>query len=184
MGLKEEERVSDLLNELADLDYNEAEGGLDSDGKEKRNKLRVELANRMLWEAISWKKKVREKWLMEGDKNSKYFHCLANYRRRINYVEDILVNGDSVTGNEAMREAAKKHFQLLYKEEFYNMPKIDNICFNRIGESDQVYLESEFNEEEIFACLKDCNGDKAPGPDGFNKTSLISLMISISMAHS
>lgn len=83
-------------------------------------------------------------------------------------MEDILVDGDSITGNENMREAARKHFQLLYKEEFHNRPKLDNLCFNKIGEADRVLLESEFTEHGIFACLKDCNGDKAPGLDGFN----------------
>lgn len=29
-------------------------------------------------------------------------------------------------------------------------------------------LEAEFSEEEIKVAVKDCDGNKAPGPDGFN----------------
>lgn len=29
-------------------------------------------------------------------------------------------------------------------------------------------MEVEFSEEEIWAAIKECNGNKAPGPDGFN----------------
>lgn len=29
-------------------------------------------------------------------------------------------------------------------------------------------MEAEFSEEEIFEGLHACDGDKAPGPDGFN----------------
>lgn len=55
VGLKEETRITNLLEELADLDYTEAETGLNVDDRDKRNVLKVELGNRMHWEAISWK---------------------------------------------------------------------------------------------------------------------------------
>lgn len=49
VGLKEEEHVTDLLSELAKFDLIETESGLDSEGKEKRNKLRLKVADRMHW---------------------------------------------------------------------------------------------------------------------------------------
>lgn len=29
-------------------------------------------------------------------------------------------------------------------------------------------IEERFIDEEVFGCLRDCNGDKALGPNGFN----------------
>lgn len=31
-----------------------------------------------------------------------------------------------------------------------------------------MYIEKEFTEDKIKKCLMECNGDKAPGPGGFN----------------
>lgn len=39
--------------------------------------MRLELANMLCREEISWRHKVIEKWLQEGDRNTRYFHNLA-----------------------------------------------------------------------------------------------------------
>lgn len=168
VGKKEENRINELMQEMDTLDSFESKSMLTADLNEKRNNLRLELANRLHMEGISWKQKVKEKWIKDGDKNTKYFHSLASHRRMTNYVEKITVNGNQISGNVAMREAAKNHFSQLYQEKFVKRPLIDNIQFNKIEESDRLLLEAEFSEDEITYCLKDCDGDKAPGPDGFN----------------
>lgn len=73
--------------------------------------MRNELAEKLQLEAISWKQKLREKWFKEGDKNTRFFHCLANHRRRNNYVEEIKYEGEVIFGNEKLREAANDYFQ-------------------------------------------------------------------------
>lgn len=119
-------------------------------------------------EAISWKQKCREKWLKDGDKNTKYFHYLANHHRRSNYVDEILVDDCRFDGNAAMREAAKSYFQNLYSEDFHLRPGLDLLQFSKIDNSYNSQLEAEFSEEEILNGLPTYDGDKAPGPDSFN----------------
>jgi hypothetical protein len=41
----------------------------------------VELDKLILMEEICWRQKSRALWLQEGDKNSKFFHRLANSHR-------------------------------------------------------------------------------------------------------
>lgn len=70
-----------------------------------------------IFSAILWRQKVREKWLKEGNRNTKFFRSMANFRRKNNHVEELYFNGEAVKGNEAMRQRSKLFFQQLYKDE-------------------------------------------------------------------
>lgn len=50
----------------------------------------------MSLEAIFWRQKAREKWLKGGDRNTKYFDSMTNYRRKNNYVEELSISGETV----------------------------------------------------------------------------------------
>lgn len=130
--------------------------------------VRAELANRIRMEEISWKQKAREKWIEEGDRNTRYFHSLASHRRRCNPVEKLQIVNKFVSGNDYLREGAMNFFQQLYIEEFLLQPTLDELHFNQISEASRCFLEEEFTDEEILDSLRSCNRDKVPGPDGFN----------------
>jgi hypothetical protein len=43
----------------------------------------------------------------------------------------------------------------------------DDLSFLSIDEDDRIWMEREFEEDEIWAVIQNFKGDKAPGPDGF-----------------
>ena len=57
-----------------------------------------------------WSQKSRVKWLKEGDKNTKFFHCMANGRRRMNYLGNILIDGKRDTEPSEVKEGIAKFF--------------------------------------------------------------------------
>lgn len=100
---KLEESTRTYISELAKLDMKEMEGPLCVRDRDGRDVVRKEVAYNMNLETISCRQKAREKWLKEGDCNTKYFHCFANYKRKCNYVEEININSVLVRGNLEMR---------------------------------------------------------------------------------
>ena len=46
-------------------------------------------------------------------------------------------------------------------------PTMDGLDFACIEEGERLSLEKEFTKEEVIQVLREMEGDKAPGPDGF-----------------
>ena len=123
-----------------------------------------------LLEETSWRQKSREIWLREGDKNTKYFHKMANARARRNFLSKIRVNEVSLSSIHEIKEGVCRAYQSLLSESGDWRPSINGLNFKVLGEGLASSLEVMFSEEEIFAALSSCCGDKAPGPDDFTMT--------------
>ena len=123
-----------------------------------------------LLEETSWRQKSREIWLREGDKNTKYFHKMANAKARRNFLSKIIVNGVNLSSLEDIKEGVCSAYQSLLSVSRDWRPSINGLNFKELGEGLASNLEVMFSEEEIFAALSSCCGDKAPGPDDFTMT--------------
>lgn len=82
------------------MDRKEREEGLSSVDNEKRDGMRVDLAKRLHMEEAC-RQKARENWPKDGNRNTKYFHCLAKHRR-CNYVEELYIEDSGIKENEAI----------------------------------------------------------------------------------
>lgn len=74
-GRAEELEIRSIITEIEIMDNAEGTSGLTDSDREKRTLLKLNLANKLNMEAISWKQKSREKWLKDSDRNTKYFYC-------------------------------------------------------------------------------------------------------------
>lgn len=50
---------------------------------------KIYLASKLHIEEILWRQEARWRWIKEGDKNAKFFLCMANHGRRINYMKEM-----------------------------------------------------------------------------------------------
>ena len=149
---------------------------LEIDGKrrvlfdfEKSERLRLinDLETNMHLEEICWRQKSRVTWLKEGDKNTKYFHKVANSHRRHNAIRNLYINGVLTLDQEAIKAEILGFYQHLYIEDTICRPLLDGLSFSSISPEEESWLERPFEEEEISNVVSNMNGDKAPGPDGF-----------------
>eukprot|EP00268_Persea_americana_P061285 TRINITY_DN7726_c0_g3_i1.p1 TRINITY_DN7726_c0_g3~~TRINITY_DN7726_c0_g3_i1.p1 ORF type:complete len:328 (-),score=59.63 TRINITY_DN7726_c0_g3_i1:2474-3457(-) len=122
--------------------------------------------NRM--EEISWRQKSRVTWLKEGDKNTKFFHRMATVRSIVNFMGRIRRGGRILESPIEVNNEIACFFEELYKCERLKRAKLDELSFPKIPDEVQSWLEREFEDEEVSRALEECDGDKAPGPDGFN----------------
>lgn len=69
------------------LESKENQGLLTAEDRTYRLSIKADLEKTMRLDEISWRQKSRVQWLKEGDKNTKFFHRIANAHCRNNHIE-------------------------------------------------------------------------------------------------
>ena len=108
--------------------------------------------------------------LKEGDRNTKFFHCIANSHRRCNTIDRLMVDEELSTDQGIIEGCITHFYRQLYSKNEVHRPLLDEVVFSRISEEDATWLDRSFDEDEVFGEVHDFNGDKAPGTDGFTMT--------------
>ncbi|XP_077234220.1 uncharacterized protein LOC143876406 [Tasmannia lanceolata] len=142
-------------------------GSATAEDFEQQGRLIQEHKELLRLEEISWRQKSRVKWLMEGDKNTAFFHAIASARRRRNRIESLEVEGAVVSDRERIIAETIAFYRSLYSDDGLVRPIPQDICFSNLSLEASAGLEIPFSEEEIRIALFSLAQDKAPGPDGF-----------------
>jgi hypothetical protein len=141
---------------------------LNEEERRCKDELSSELERLLLCEEISWRQKSRALLLREGDKNTEFFHRVANSNKRNNAIESLSINGClSLDANEVKAHIVQFYTQLLTESCSWR-PILDGLLFKSIGSEESLWLERDFEENEVLEVIKELQGDKSPGPDGFS----------------
>ena len=106
-------------------------------------------------------------WLKEGNRNTGFFHRMANAHRRRNCLNSICINGRKLDKEANIKEGLVDAFQKLLSAPGGWSPSLLDLALNRIGFEEAASLEETFSENEIWIAISGLNSDKAPGPDRF-----------------
>ena len=90
---KVEVKKKEALRRVSFWDDLEKQRELVLEEREERLKAKEEFKSWAVLEEISWRHKSRDFWLKEGDRNTGYFHKMANAHRRRNCLRKISING-------------------------------------------------------------------------------------------
>ena len=130
---------------------------------EARKEAKEEFKKLVLMEEISWRQKSREVWLKEGDRNTGFFHKMANSHRRRSNLTKIKINGYWIVEEREIQGAVVSAFQHLLSDLGGWSPSLDGLVFERLEGEEAARLEEPFSVIEVVSALFDLSGDKAPG---------------------
>ena len=105
--------------------------------------------------------------MKEGENNTRFFHRLTNSHRNANHIKRIEVDSVLYEDELDVRSQLVLFYQGLYEETELGRPTMEGLDFACIEEEERQSLEKEFTKEEVIQVLREMEGDKAPGPDGF-----------------
>ncbi|KAK2634507.1 hypothetical protein Ddye_029299 [Dipteronia dyeriana] len=74
----------------------------------------------------------------------------------------------SKSNSEEIRAGAADYFEKHFKNVMWRRLRITGLPLQRLSELYRVFLEEAFSLEEVWLVVSSCDGNKAPGPDGFN----------------
>ncbi|OAY73425.1 hypothetical protein ACMD2_21565 [Ananas comosus] len=138
------------------------------DSQARRTLLKQQLASIIMDEEILWKVRAKQTWLKEGDGNTKFFHSVANGRKRLNYIVSIEIEGLTLHKDDQIREYFFNKFWDVFAPDGDSNPIIgDWSCLfheQTIPFPDQL----PFSADEIKLATFQLEGDKALGPYGFH----------------
>ena len=72
--------------------------------------------NCVLMEETLWRQKSRKLWLKEGDKNTKFFHKMANASARNFFLSKVNINWDTLTSEEDIKSEVCRAYRTLLLE--------------------------------------------------------------------
>ncbi|KAI8537443.1 hypothetical protein RHMOL_Rhmol09G0024200 [Rhododendron molle] len=93
---------------------------------------------------------------------------MANSRQCRNSLNSVVINDQVLEDPLLVMMEVLNHFQRLYFEDWEVRPFFTERMGNSIDEVMATSLIQKFTEDEVWEVIKSCDGNKAPGPDGFN----------------
>jgi len=156
---------------IDDLLRQKAQGMQIEDYEYKVRTLEDDRKKKLLEEEERWRQKNRAIWITIGDKNTKFFHRFASYRRNKNHIWEIEDDLGKVHSHlEDIKNVAINYYKSYYRASESNQigeqVETARLFPGMVKEEDATALEKPCTKEEILEVLKGFTKDKSHGPDG------------------
>ncbi|XP_010513759.1 PREDICTED: uncharacterized protein LOC104789811 [Camelina sativa] len=133
-------------------------------------------------EETLWFQKSREKWIVDGDRNTTFFHTSTIIRRRRNKIE--MLKDD--TGCWILDAGELEKLALAYYQRLYSLEDLDAVVpalpmerFIPLSYDEKIRLNKPFTKEEVESAVRSMGSFKAPGPYGFQPEANDAIVVLI-----
>ncbi|KAJ0533359.1 putative RNA-directed DNA polymerase [Helianthus annuus] len=114
------------------------------------------------------KQKARVKWAKEGDENTKYFHGVINANTSSNRIHGLHIDGVWVADPPLVKDHIFSYFADKFAEPVNTRPELTCPFLSQVTIEEAELLVCPFTLSEVKNAVWECEGDRAPGPDGIN----------------
>lgn len=166
-----------LQAELNDIDILLAKNPDNSDSLKRREQLLINLELLEYNKTKSAQIRSKEKWISEGEKNTKFFLSLEKSRANAKIMPSLTLENDTVlTDQLEILNAQKEYFENLYKvddnviddsEEQLDI-FLNNADIPKLSDEESRFCEGKTTFEELGKGLKQLNNGSSPGIDGLS----------------
>ncbi|KAL0300641.1 UNVERIFIED_CONTAM: putative mitochondrial protein [Sesamum radiatum] len=135
--------------------------------------LQVELDEQYKRVEVMWKTKAKQRWLQDGDANTRFFHLSTVFKARSNRIHAIKrTDGSLVHSWEEIGNEFLNYYSQLFSTEFGQNshpfpPDLESLIPQVVSEEDNVSLCENPTADEIKSVVFEMAPFKSPGPDGF-----------------
>lgn len=161
-------RNAALKEELASIEKVEETSCLSPELYTTKVDIQVELNDIYADEELAWAQKSHERWILEGDQNTAYFHRVANGRRRKNTIFSWKHGDDVIEDTDNILQHATEFYKNLSGPTPGNTFSISSSMWPTeeiLNDEDDQSLTRPFTLEEIKHSLFSMEPTRASGPD-------------------
>jgi hypothetical protein len=158
-----------LVDKLEHIDSNYGTMGSVLDW-EARYKIEAELEQIYYKEEAYWQQRGSEKWLLQGDANSAFFHASANGKRRKTKICSLESEDEVISGMEALKLHVVDFYKKLFGFSGHKGVHLSDSFWSADEQLDSDHkrrLEEPFNEEDVAKSIAGMKSESALGPNGF-----------------
>ena len=111
-----EKNKAEALQQVERWDVVEEERALSEEELGHKKTAKENYSKWVSMEEVHWRQLSREIWLREGDRNTGFFHRMANAHRRVNNLIKIKINGVRLTEDQEVRDGIVNAYQQFLSE--------------------------------------------------------------------
>lgn len=161
-------KIKALENRIHELDLAADIRDLSNLEVRERKEAQVDLWSWLKKKESYWAQLSRNRWLKEGDENTRYCHAVASMNKKMNTIESIEY-GEGITEDPCeIKKEAVNFFKKIFKEDCHQRPVFHGLEFSTLSGTQGQNLIERFSRSEIDQAVASCDASKAPGPNGFN----------------